>query len=164
MRASCRNRVQDYADRFGVPFFAGKKPWGEKVDIIMPCATQNEVGMVEAEQIVANGIKYYVEVSNMPTTNEAIAYLKANGVVVAPSKAVNAGGVAVSGLEMSQNSMRYSWTAEEVDAKLRQIMKEIFNSSLQAAKKYGMEGDLVAGANIAGFLKVADSMLAYGVV
>ncbi len=164
MRASCRNRVEDYADRFGVPFFAGKKPWGEKVDIIMPCATQNEVGMAEAEQIVANGIKYYVEVSNMPTTNEAVAYLKANGVVVAPSKAVNAGGVAVSGLEMSQNSMRYSWTAEEVDAKLRQIMKEIFNSSVEAAKKYGMEGDLVAGANIAGFLKVADSMLAYGVV
>ncbi len=164
MRASCRNRVEDYADRFGVPFFAGKKPWGEKVDIIMPCATQNEVGMAEAEQIVANGIKYYVEVSNMPTTNEAVAYLKANGVVVAPSKAVNAGGVAVSGLEMSQNSMRYSWTAEEVDAKLHQIMKEIFNSSVEAAKKYGMEGDLVAGANIAGFLKVADSMLAYGVV
>ena len=164
MRASCRNKVQDYADKFGVPFFAGKKPWGEKVDVIMPCATQNEVQMEDAAQIVANGVKYYVEVSNMPTTNEAIAYLKANNVIVAPSKAVNAGGVAVSGLEMSQNSMRYSWTSEEVDAKLQQIMKDIYASSVAAAKKYGMEGDLVAGANIAGFLKVADAMLAYGVV
>ena len=164
MRASCRNRVEDYADKFGVPFFAGEKPWGEKVDIIMPCATQNEVNLDDAKKIVANGVKYYVEVSNMPTTNEAVAYLKENGVVVAPSKAVNAGGVAVSGLEMSQNSMRYSWTAEEVDAKLQQIMKSIFKSSVDAAKKYGMEGDLVAGANIAGFLKVADAMLAQGVV
>ena len=164
MRASCRNRVEDYADKFGVPFFAGQKPWGEKVDVIMPCATQNEVVLEDAKKIVANGIKYYVEVSNMPTTNEAVAYLKENGVIVAPSKAVNAGGVAVSGLEMSQNSMRYSWTTEEVDAKLKQIMKDIYASSVAAAKAYGMEGDLVAGANIAGFLKVADAMLAHGVV
>ncbi len=164
MRASCRNRVQDYADKFGVEFFAGEKPWGAKVDIIMPCATQNEVGMDEAEKIVANGIKYYVEVSNMPTTNEAIAYLKKNGVIVAPSKAVNAGGVAVSGLEMSQNSMRYNWTAEEVDEKLKGIMKNIFKSSVDAAKEYGMENDLVAGANIAGFLKVAEAMKAQGCV
>ncbi len=164
MRASCRNRVEDYADKFGVPFFKGVKPWGVKVDVIMPCATQNEVGMEEAEKIVANGIKYYVEVSNMPTTNEAIAYLMQNGVVVAPSKAVNAGGVAVSGLEMSQNSMRYSWSAEEVDAKLHDIMKNIYDSSVAAAKTYGMEGNLVAGANIAGFIKVADAMLAQGVV
>ena len=164
MRASCRNRVQDYADKFGVPFFAGQKPWGVKADILMPCATQNEVGMKEAEQIVANGVKYYVEVSNMPTTNEAVAYLKANGVIVAPSKAVNAGGVAVSGLEMSQNSMRYSWTAEEVDEKLKGIMKNIFNNSITAANKYGLGDDLVAGANIAGFIKVADAMLAQGVV
>ncbi|MBE6600770.1 MAG: NADP-specific glutamate dehydrogenase [Ruminococcaceae bacterium] len=163
MRASCRNRVQDYADKFGVPFFAGKKPWGEKVDIIMPCATQNEVLLADAEQIVANGVKYYVEVSNMPTTNEAVAYLKKNGVVVAPSKAVNAGGVAVSGLEMSQNSMRYSWSAEEVDAKLKDIMKNIYDSSVAAAKEYGMEGDLVAGANIAGFIKIAEAMKAQGV-
>ena len=164
MRASCRNRVQDYADKFGVEFFPGQKPWGVKADILMPCATQNEVGMKEAEQIVANGVKYYVEVSNMPTTNEAIAYLKANGVIVAPSKAVNAGGVAVSGLEMSQNSMRYSWTAEEVDAKLKMIMKNIFNNSIKAANQYGLGDDLVAGANIAGFIKVADAMLAQGVV
>ncbi len=164
MRASCRNRVEDYADKFGVPFFAGQKPWGEKVDVIMPCATQNEVNLDDAKKMVANGLKYYVEVSNMPTTNEAVAYLQANGVVVAPSKAVNAGGVAVSGLEMSQNSMRYSWSAAEVDAKLKDIMKNIYDSSVEAAKKYGMEGNLVAGANIAGFLKVADAMLAYGVV
>ena len=164
MRASCRNRVEDYADKFGVPFFAGQKPWGEKVDVIMPCATQNEVNLDDAKKMVANGLKYYVEVSSMPTTNEAVAYLQANGVVVAPSKAVNAGGVAVSGLEMSQNSMRYSWSAAEVDAKLKDIMKNIYDSSVAAAKKYGMEGNLVAGANIAGFLKVADAMLAYGVV
>ena len=164
MRASCRNRVEDYADKFGVPFFKGEKPWGIKADIMMPCATQNEVGMKEAEAMVANGLKYYVEVANMPTTNEAVAYLKANGVVVAPSKAVNAGGVAVSGLEMSQNSMRYSWEAEEVDAKLKMIMKNIYAASYDAAKKYGMEGDLVAGANIAGFIKVAEAMLAQGCV
>ncbi len=165
MRASCRNRAQDYADKFpSAQFFPGQKPWGTKVDIIMPCATQNEVGMEEAKQIVANGIKYYVEVSNMPTTNEAVAYLKENGVIVAPSKAVNAGGVAVSGLEMSQNSMRYSWTAEEVDAKLKTIMKNIFEASVNAANEYGLGDDLVAGANIAGFLKVAEAMKAQGCV
>jgi len=164
MRSSGRDKVQDYADKFGVPFYPGEKPWGVKADILMPCATQNEVGMKEAEKIVANGIRYYVEVSNMPTTNEAMAYLKENGVVIAPSKAVNAGGVAVSGLEMSQNSMRYSWSAEEVDQKLKTIMADIFASSYAAAKKYGMEGDLVAGANIAGFEKVAQAMLAQGAV
>ena len=164
MRASCRNRVQDYADKFGVPFFAGEKPWVQKVDVIMPCATQNEVNLEDAKRIVANGVKYYVEVSNMPTTADAVAYLLENGVIVAPSKAVNAGGVAVSGLEMSQNSMRYSWSAEEVDAKLKDIMKNIYQSSVDAAKAYGMEGNLIAGANIAGFLKVADAMLAQGVV
>lgn len=164
MRASCRNRAQDYADKFGCEFHAGEKPWGVKADIIMPCATQNEVGMAEAEKIVANGVKYYVEVSNMPTSNEAIAYLKSKNVIVAPSKAVNAGGVAVSGLEMSQNSMRYNWTAEEVDEKLKGIMKNIFESSVKAANEYGLGDDLVAGANIAGFLKVAEAMKAQGVV
>ena len=164
MRASCRNRVEDYADKFGVPFFKGEKPWGVKVDVAMPCATQNEVDLEDAKKLVANGVKYYVEVSNMPTTADAAAYLMEQGVAVAPSKAVNAGGVSVSGLEMSQNSMRYSWTAEEVDEKLRQIMKNIFNASVAAAEKYGMSGNLVAGANIAGFLKVADAMLAQGVV
>ena len=164
MRASCRNRVQDYADKFGVPFFAGEKPWGVKADILMPCATQNEVREADAEKIIANGIKYYVEVSNMPTTNEAVAMLKKAGVIVAPSKAVNAGGVATSGLEMSQNSMRYSWSAEEVDEKLHTIMSNIFKSSVAAAHKYGLGDDLVVGANIAGFLKVADAMMAQGVV
>ncbi|MBE6618589.1 MAG: NADP-specific glutamate dehydrogenase [Ruminococcaceae bacterium] len=163
MRASCRNRVQDYADKFGVPFYAGEKPWGVKADILMPCATQNEVREADAEKIIANGVKYYVEVSNMPTTNEAIAMLKNAGVIVAPSKAVNAGGVATSGLEMSQNSMRYSWSADEVDAKLKTIMKNIFDASVEAANKYGLGDDLVAGANIAGFIKVADAMKAQGV-
>ena len=164
MRSSGRDKVKDYADKFGVPYFEGQKPWNTKADILMPCATQNEVGLAEAEQIVQNGVKYYVEVSNMPTTNEAVAYLKKNGVIVAPSKAVNAGGVAVSGLEMSQNSMRYSWTAEEVDAKLKQIMYNIYWNSYKAAEKYGMKGDLVAGANLAGFEKVAEAMLAQGAV
>ena len=163
MRASGHDKVKDYADKFGVPYFEGKRPWGTRVDVVMPCATQNEVGLDDAKNIVANGVKYYVEVANMPTTDEAVAYLKENGVVIAPSKAVNAGGVAVSGLEMSQNSMRYSWTAEEVDAKLQQIMRNIYANSYAASKKYGMEGDLVAGANIAGFEKVADAMIAQGV-
>ena len=164
MRDSCRNRVQDYADKFGVPFFAGEKPWGVKADILMPCATQNEVGIEEAKKMIANGLKYYVEVSNMPTTNEAVALLKENGVIVAPSKAVNAGGVSVSGLEMSQNSMRYAWTAEEVDEKLKMIMKNIFSASVDAAQTYGLGDDLVAGANIAGFLKVAEAMKWQGAV
>ncbi len=164
MRSSGRDKVQDYADKFGVPFFAGKRPWGEKVDVVMPCATQNEVGIEDAKNIVANGVKYYVEVSNMPTTAEAVEYLKANKVVIAPSKAVNAGGVAVSGLEMSQNSMRYAWTSEEVDEKLHQIMVNIYAACAKAAADYGMEGDLIAGANIAGFLKVADAMMAQGAV
>ncbi len=163
MRASGRDKVKDYADKFGVPYFEGKRPWEVKVDVVMPCATQNEVGIEDAKNIVNNGVKYYVEVANMPTTDEAVSYLKANKVVIAPSKAVNAGGVAVSGLEMSQNSMRYSWTAEEVDAKLHQIMSDIYKNSWEAAKKYGMEGDLIAGANIAGFEKVADAMIAQGV-
>ncbi|MCQ2462898.1 MAG: NADP-specific glutamate dehydrogenase [Clostridia bacterium] len=164
MRASGRDKVQDYADKFGAQFFPGQKPWGVKADVVMPCATQNEVGVDEAKQIIANGVPYYVEVSNMPTTNEALALLRANCKSVAPSKAVNAGGVAVSALEMSQNSMRYSWTAEEVDAKLKQIMKNIHDNSAAAAEEVGLGYDLVAGANIAGFKKVADAMLAQGII
>ena len=164
MRTTRKNKLKDYAEKFGVPYFEGEKPWGVKVDIAMPCATQNEVDIEDAKKLVANGVKYYVEVSNMPTTNEALAYLVEHGVVVAPSKAANAGGVSVSGLEMSQNSMRYSWTAEEVDEKLKMIMKNIFDASVAAAEKYGMPGNLVAGANIAGFIKVADAMLAQGAV
>ena len=164
MRASGRDKVQDYADKFGAEFHAGEKPWGVKVDIAMPCATQNEINMAEAEKLVANGVPYYIEVANMPTTNDALEYLKENCKAVAPSKAVNAGGVATSALEMSQNSMRYSWTAEEVDAKLKQIMKNIHDSSAAAAEAYGFGYDLVAGANIAGFQKVADAMMAQGLI
>ena len=164
MRASCRNRVEDYAEKFGVQFFKGEKPWGVKADILMPCATQNEVNLEDAKKIVENGVKYYIEVSNMPTTDDAMTYLKNAKVIIAPSKAVNAGGVAVSGLEMSQNSMRYGWTSEEVDAKLYGIMKNIFESSIKAAQEYGFGDDLVAGANIAGFIKVAEAMKAQGIV
>lgn len=164
MRASGRDKVQDYADKFGVDFFPGEKPWDVKVDVAMPCATQNEINMDEAKKLVANGVQYYIEVANMPTTNDALEYLKKNVKVVAPSKAVNAGGVAVSALEMGQNSMRYNWTAEEVDSKLQQIMKEIHDNSAAAAEKYGLGYDLVAGANIAGFVKVADAMMAQGLI
>ncbi len=163
MRASGRDKVQDYADKFGAKFFAGEKPWGVKVDVVMPCATQNEVNIEDAKKIVANGTKFYIEVSNMPTTAEAVEYLVQNGVVVGPSKAVNAGGVAVSALEMAQNSMRYSWTAEEVDAKLKSIMKNIFNAAYDTAEKYGDKGNLIMGANIAGFVKIADAMKWQGV-
>ena len=164
MRASGRDKAKDYADKFGVQFFPGEKPWGVKVDIAMPCATQNEIGMNEAAKIVASGVQYYVEVANMPTTNKALAYLMDNCKAVAPSKAVNAGGVAVSALEMSQNSMGYSWTAEEVDEKLKRIMKDIHDNSAKAAEENGLGYNLVAGANIAGFIKVADAMMAQGLI
>lgn len=164
MRASGRNKVQDYADKFGCKFVAGDKPWGEKVDIIMPCATQNDVDMTQAQRIVANGVKYYIEVANMPTTNEALKYLMEQpNMIVAPSKAVNAGGVLVSGLEMSQNSERISWSAEEVDNKLHTIMTQIHDGSAAAAERYGLGYNLVAGANIVGFQKIADAMMAQGV-
>jgi len=162
MRQSKSGRVEEYAKKFGVAYFPGEKPWGVKADILMPCATQNEVNLETAEKIVDNGIKYYIEVSNMPTTNDALALLQKN-CVVAPSKAVNAGGVAVSSLEMSQNSMRYSWSAQEVDEKLKGIMKHIYDVSVSAAEEYGFGYDLVAGANIAGFLKVANAMLDQGI-
>ncbi len=163
MRASGRDKAQNYAEKFGVQFFPGEKPWGVKADVVMPCATQNEVNLEDAKKIAANGVKYYIEVANMPTTNEAQAYLLAQkDIIVAPSKAVNAGGVAVSGLEMSQNSERLSWSAEEVDKKLREIMISIHAASVKAAKENGLGYNLVAGANIAGFIKVADAMLAQG--
>ena len=164
MRSSGRDRAQDYAEKFGCEFFPKQKPWGTKVDICMPCATQNEIGITEAEQIIANGTKYYIEVANMPTTNEAVALLKSKGLIVGPSKAVNAGGVAVSALEMAQNSMRYSWSAEEVDEKLKGIMVNIHKVSVEAAEEYGLGYDLIAGANIAGFKKVANAMMAQGIV
>ncbi len=166
MRTSGRNRAQDYSDKFGCEFFPKQKPWGVKVDICMPCAYQNEIGMEEIKKIVdENNTKYYIEVANMPTTNEALNYaMSKEGVIVAPSKAVNAGGVAVSALEMSQNSMRYSWEGEEVDAKLKNIMKNIHANSAAAAEEYGMGYNLVAGANIAGFKKVAAAMMAQGLI
>ncbi len=164
MRASGRNKVQDYADKFGVQFFPGEKPWGQKVDIIMPCATQNDVDLEQAKKIVANNVKYYIEVANMPTTNEALRFLMQQpNMVVAPSKAVNAGGVLVSGFEMSQNSERLSWTAEEVDSKLHQVMTDIHDGSAAAAERYGLGYNLVAGANIVGFQKIADAMMAQGI-
>ena len=164
MRASNRNRVQDYADKFGVEFFPGEKPWGVKVDVVMPSAMQNDVKMESAKKIAANGIKYYIEVANMPTTNDALQYLMSQeGMIVAPSKAVNAGGVGVSALEMSQNSERLVWTAEEVDAQLHKMMVNIHKVSAEAAEEYGLGYNLVAGANIAGFKKVADAMMAQGV-
>ncbi len=162
MRGSGRDKVQDYADKFGVEFFAGEKPWGTKVDIIMPCATQNEIHLEDAKKIVENGIKFVTEASNMPCTNDALDYLMDNGVIVGPGKAANAGGVATSALEMSQNSMRLSWTTEEVDEKLHQIMINIHNNAMQASKEYGLGYNLVAGANIAGFKKVAEAMIAQG--
>ncbi len=164
MRASGRYKAQDYADKFGCQFFAGKKPWEVKVDICMPCATQNEVNLDEANKILANGTKYYIEVANMPTTADAMELLREKGLVVGPSKAVNAGGVAVSALEMAQNSMRYSWSAEEVDEKLKGIMVNIHKVSMEAAEEYGLGYDLVAGANIAGFKKVANAMMAQGII
>ena len=164
MRNSGRDKVQDYADKFGVEFFPGEKPWGRKVDVIMPSATQNDVTMPWAEKIADNKIKYYIEVANMPTTNDALFFLmKQEGMIVAPSKAVNAGGVAVSALEMSQNSERLHWTAEEVDQQLKAIMKNIHDMSMEAAAEYGLGYNLVAGANIAGFKKVATAMMEQGV-
>ncbi len=163
MRASGRDKAKDYADKFGAEFHPGEKPWGVKVDIALPCATQNEVTLEEAKKIVANGTKYYIEVANMPTTAEAVAYFVENGVIVAPSKAVNAGGVCVSGLEMSQNSQRLSWTAEKVDEMLKTAMKNIYDISVDASERYGIGYDLIAGANIAGFEKVAEAMLQQGV-
>ena len=162
MRKNTNGKIQDYADRFGVEFFEGKKPWERKVDLIMPCATQNEIQPKDAEMIIKNGVKYLVEGANMPTTNEAVAILQAAGVVIGPGKAANAGGVATSALEMSQNSQRLHWTAEEVDSKLLGIMKNIYNSCVRASSRYGFGYDLIAGANIAGFTKVADAMIAQG--
>ncbi len=157
-----RNKVETYAKKYGVQFFPGQKPWGVKADIVMPCATQNDIHLEHAKQIVANGVKYVVEGANMPTTNEAIGYFQENGVTVGPAKAANAGGVATSALEMSQNSMRMAWTAEEVDQKLHQIMINIYNNSKKAAEDYGFGYNLVAGANVAGFVKVAEAMHAQG--
>ncbi len=159
-----RGRIKEYADRVpGSVYTEGKRVWGTKCDIALPCATQNELDLDDAKALIANGVQFVAEGANMPSTPEAVeAFLNA-GVYFGPAKAANAGGVAVSGLEMSQNSIRLSWSFEEVDNRLHEIMKNIYKNSAEAAAKYGCEGNLVAGANIAGFLKVAEAMIAQGV-
>ncbi len=166
-----RGRIREYVQKYPhAKYYEGKSVWdvirdeGIKVDIALPCATQNEIHGDHAEAMVKNGLIAIVEGANMPSNLDAIRIYEESGILFGPAKAANAGGVAVSGLEMSQNSMRLSWTREEVDAKLREIMKKIHDTSLEAAAAYGKPGDYLTGANIAGFLKVAKAMLAYGVV
>lgn len=160
-----RARLTEYAAaRPSAQYHEGRGVWSVKVDVALPCATQNELHLEDAKQLVANGCIAVAEGANMPTTMEATEYLQKNGVWFIPGKAANAGGVATSALEMSQNSERLHWTFEEVDGKLQQIMVNIFHNLDKAAKDYGMEGNYVAGANIAGFLKVAEAMTAQGIV
>ena len=163
MRDSGKYKVSAYARRFGVEFFPGKKPWEVKTDIVIPCATQNELDEEGAKALTEHGCFAVAEGANMPSTPEAVTWFQSHGVLFAPAKASNAGGVATSGLEMSQNSMRLSWTFDEVDEKLHGIMVNIYAAAAKAAADYGMAGNLVAGANIAGFLKVAEAMLWQGV-
>ena len=160
-----RNKVENYAKKFPkAKFFAGAKPWVQKVDIAMPCAIQNELNGEDAKLLIANGVKTIVEVSNMGCTPEAWKLFIEKKIPFAPGKAANAGGVATSGLEMSQNSMRLAWSAEEVDHRLHEIMINIHKACIETADKYGFEGNYVVGANIAGFKKVADAMLAQGLI
>lgn len=162
--AEQRRPAKDYADAFGLTWVDGQRPWVVPCDIAVPTATQNELDGASARTLVANGCRYVVEAANMPCTAEAVDIFHQNKVPFGPGKAVNAGGVATSGLEMSQNSLRLSWTREEVDARLHGIMKSIHRQCLETAAEFGAPGNYVAGANIAGFLKVADSMLDQGVV
>ncbi|QOJ28357.1 MAG: NADP-specific glutamate dehydrogenase [Ignavibacteriales bacterium] len=164
MRASAKDSVKDYADKFGVEFHAGKRPWSVKVDVAMPCATQNEIFVDDAKELLKNGCMCITEGANMPTTLEAYKVIEEAKILFSPGKASNAGGVATSGLEMSQNSMRLPWSREEVDRRLQEIMKNIHDTCVRTSEKYGMPGNYVAGANIAGFLKVADAMMDQGVV
>lgn len=161
-----RGRIKEYAEKKpSAKYTEGCKGiWTIPCDIALPCATQQELDLESAKTLVANGVKLVGEGANMPCTLEAIAYIQENKVLFAPAKAANAGGVATSALEMAQNSMRYSWTFEEVDNKLKRIMSDIYNASKNAAKEYGHEGDLLVGCNIAGFLKVANAMMAQGIV
>ncbi len=166
-----RGRMSEYADQFdGVEYTASKpepnlnRLWDTNVDIALPCATQNEINGKEAQMLVNNKVIAVAEGANMPCTPEAVECFQINGVLFAPGKASNAGGVATSGLEMSQNSLRMSWTREEVDQKLEEIMINIHKNAFETAEKYGMPGNYVAGANIAGFLKVAEAMQAQGMV
>lgn len=164
LRASNKDAVEDYAKEFKVKFFPGKKPWEVKVDVALPCATQNEIRESDAKELVKNGCICVCEGANMPTTIEAYRVFMEAGILYAPGKASNAGGVATSGLEMTQNSMRLPWSREEVDKKLHEIMVRIHNTCLATAEKYGTPGNYVNGANIAGFLKVADAMIDQGLV
>lgn len=161
-----RKRIKEYvARKEGATYVEGQKGiWTVKCDIAMPCATQNDINLESAKILVENGTKVIGEGANMPCTNEAVNYFLEKGLLVAPAKAANAGGVATSALEMSQNSMRLSWTFEEVEEKLQVIMKNIFEASKNAAEQYGHAGNYVVGANIAGFLKVADAMMSQGVI
>ncbi|QJA10065.1 NADP-specific glutamate dehydrogenase [Romboutsia sp. CE17] len=161
-----RKRIKEYADiKSNSKYYEGQKGiWSIKCDIALPCATQNDIDIESAKLLVENKVIAVGEGANMPCTNEALSYLLENGILVAPAKAANAGGVATSALEMSQNSMRLSWSFEEVDEKLKNIMVNIFNASKEAAKEYGAEGNYVVGANIAGFLKVADVMISQGII
>ena len=160
-----RARLTEYKNyRPNSEYHEGRGVWSVKVDVALPCATQNELHLEDAKQLVANGCFAVAEGANMPTTLEATQYLQENGVLFAPGKASNAGGVATSALEMSQNSERLSWTFEEVDAKLQNIMVNICHNAADAAKRYGAEGNYVVGANIAGFEKVVDAMQAQGIV
>ena len=163
MRQYGTDSVKPYADKFGVPFFEGQKPWEVEADIAMPCATQNEIGVHDAVAILTNGYRYYVECANMPATTDALKILRmSKKVLTAGSKASGCGGVAVSALEMAQNSVRYSWKRKEVDQKLKDIMSSIYDASVEAAEKYGLGYDLIAGNDIAGFKRIAEAMIAQG--
>lgn len=164
MRASNRDMVQDYADEYGVPFYAGKRPWEVKCDVALPCATENELHLEDAKNLIKNGCTCLTEGANMPCTPEAAKALQEAKVLYAPGKAANAGGVSTSGLEMSQNSLRISWTREEVDEKLKQIMKNIHEQCINYGKTDSDYIDYVKGANIGGFMKVANAMLDQGAV
>lgn len=160
-----RGRIKKYAEKYpSAKYVEGARPWSVKCDCAFPCATQNELNGDEAKTLIENGVKLVAEGANMPSTPDAVAAFQGAGVMFAPGKASNAGGVATSGLEMSQNSIRLSWSREEVDEKLKGIMKNIHDNAYAAAKEFGMEGNYVAGANIAGFLKVATAMIAQGIV
>ena len=166
-----RGRISEYAAEFSSATFTASAPepssnglWGVNVDVALPCATQNEINGAEAQMLVDNKVMAVAEGANMPCTPEAVEVFQKNGIMFAPGKASNAGGVATSGLEMSQNSLRYGWTREEVDSKLDNIMVNIHKNAAETAEKYGRPGDYVFGANVAGFLKIAEAMIAQGVV
>ena len=164
LRESNKDIVKPFAEKFGVDYIKGKKPWEVPCDIAIPSAIQNEINEKDAEMLIDNDCKFVAEAANMPCTEEAIKLFNDKLVVVAPSKAVNAGGVAVSALEMRQNAGWEKWSMPQVDNKLREIMKQIHNSCLRNARKYGTEGDYTLGANVGGFLRVANAAVAHGII